>query len=233
MKRIIYVIISGLILMGPVSCKKDDPAPSVTLPSTPEALAEHDTKSGGIYKATFATSSQSGHLKIVLQGGKKEIQVTFGGSSRTLTTTGLDSWTSGQDIIGVAFASGDWTMTITIVADGSSFDVNSINLGGVTSVNGALSKETSTALIKVYEGTYSGDDSGKWNFILQNGLINGLYAGGSGSDNFSGSVSGTTIAIATGGTVTASGTMSADGNTTSGNWTGSSTSGTWSGSRTL
>lgn len=233
MKRILYMIAAAMLLLSPMSCKKDDATPAPTFSNTPEALAEHDNKSGGIYKGTFANSSKSGQIKINLQGGKKEIVIKFGSETRTLTTTALGSWTSGQIITGAAFTNGDWTITIGIPADGTYVDVSAFDLGGVTSVDGTIMKELSTAIVKVYEGTYAGDDSGKWNFILQSGLINGVYAGGSGSDNFSGAVVGTAITIVTTGSVSASGTMSADGNGASGNWTGSSSSGTWTGSRTL
>ncbi len=232
MKRIIYALLAGFLLIGPMACKKDEtPAPSLS--NSPEALAEHDNKSGGIYKGTFANSSKSGRLKINLQGGKKEINITFGGESRTLTTAALGSWTSGTEIVAAPFASGDWSITLSIAADGSVVTVSDLNLAGVTSVDGALRKELSTAIVKVYEGTYSGDDSGKWNFTVQNDVIKGVYAGGSGSDNFSGGVVGTAITIVTTGSVSASGSFSTDGNSASGSWTGSSSAGSWSGSRTM
>ncbi len=232
MKRILYMIAAAMLLLSPMSCKKDDATPAPTFSNTPEALAEHDNKSGGIYKGTFANSSKSGQIKINLQGGKKEIVIKFGSETRTLTTTALGSWTSGQIITGAAFTNGNWTITINIPADGSSVDVTP-DLAGESIDGGYAAKELSTAVVKVYEGTYAGDDSGKWNFTLQGGLINGVYAGGSGSDNFSGAVVGTAITIVTTGSVSASGTMSADGNGASGTWTGSSSSGTWTGSRTL
>jgi hypothetical protein len=232
MKRVLYMIAAAALLLGPMSCKKDDPAPSSSLSNTPEALAEHDTKSGGIYKGTFANSSKSGQIKINLQNGKKEIVIKFGSETRTLTTAALGSWTSGQEIVAAPFSSGDWTVTISIPADGSYVDI-SPDLAGATIDGGSIAKELSTAIVKVYEGTYAGDDSGKWNFTLQSGLINGVYAGASGSDNFSGAVTGSTITIITTGSVAATGTMSADANSASGSWTGSSSSGTWSGTRSL
>jgi hypothetical protein len=231
MKRILHFFLAALLLISPLSCKKDDPAPA-SLPSAPEAEAEHNNKSGGIYKGTFANTSSSGVIKIVLQGGAKNIIVTLNGASRTLTTTALNSWTSGDAITAALFNSGDWNVVISITADGSGGDL-SLDLAGQTNFGAAIAKETSTAQVKGYEGTYSGDDSGKWNFIIQNGLLSGVYAGGSGSENLSGAAVGNDLTITTAGSVTAVGTLSADGNSTSGTWTTGTSNGMWSGTRKL
>jgi hypothetical protein len=232
MKKIIYYFVSALLLMAPLSCKKDDPAPSATLPETPEALAEHNDKSGGIYKGAFANATNSGMLKVVLQGGTKNVVITLNGTTRTLTTTGLDTWTSGDEIVAAVFTSGDWTVTVGIAADGSSFDMSG-NLAGQTSFDGTVLKESSTLLVRVYEGTYAGDASGKWNFATQGTYLSGVYSGDAGSDNFVGSIVGTTISVASSGSVTAVGTTTNEAKNASGTWTGSSTSGTWTGVRKI
>ncbi len=232
MKRILYAIVSGMLFLAPMSCKKDDPAPAAsTLPSAPEALAEHNTKSGGIYKGTFANSTASGNVKVVLQGGVKTITVVLNGVSRTLNTTGLETWSSGQELLGTAFSSADWTATFYAAADGSVYDL-SLSLAGETGFSTVIAKETSTTQVRVYEGTYAGAASGKWNFTTLGGLIGGIYTDDSGGSSFSGGVLVNNITISSG-DVNATGTFASDLSTCSGTWESSSTSGTWSGTRKL
>ena len=231
MKKITYYFVSALLLMAPLSCKKDDPAPAA-LPETPEALAEHNNKSGGVYKGVFASATNSCLMKVVLQGGTKNITVTLNGTTKTLTTTSLDTWTSGTQIVGAVFSSDNWSMTLDISSDGTSFGL-SMDLGGQTSFNGTILKESSTLLVKVYEGTYAGDATGKWNFATQGTYLSGVYAGALGSSTFVGSVVDNAISLSDSGSVTAVGTITNEGKNASGAWTSSSTSGTWTGSRKI
>ncbi len=234
MKKIVYFILAGIVLLGPVSCKKDDPAPATpSLATTAEAKAENDTKSGGIYKGTFANASSSGTIKIVLQEGKTEAIIVYNGVSRTLSTTDLAGWTSGEAIVDALFTSSDWKMTFSADADAASFGFG-LDLAGTSDFDGVIVKEVSAAQVKVYEGTYAGDSSGKWNFCTQFNVLAGVYTGTS-NGSFNGVISGTTIAItSSGSSVTASGTLSADASGCSGNWAGSSgTSGTWTGTRKI
>lgn len=234
MKRLIYFILAGIVLLGPASCKKDDPAPAApTLPTAPEAKAENDNKSGGIYKGTFANSSSSGNFKIVLQEGKTEATVTYNGTTRTLTTTDLSSWVSGDQITGATFTSSDWQLLFLAEADGSSFAYG-LSLGGIVDFEGVIMKELSTAQVRVYEGTYSGAAEGKWNFYTIGNQLQGFYAG-SDTGYFEGVINGTNIAItSSGSSVSANGTFAAEASTCSGNWAnGSGDSGTWSGTRKL
>lgn len=233
MKRMLYAIVAGMLLLAPMSCKKDDPAPAApVLPAAPEALAEHNTKSGGVYKGTFANSTSSGTIKTVLQGGVTNITIVYNGVSRTLTTTDLASWTSGEQIVAAVFTSGDWSATFSASSDGSAFDI-ALDLAGESSFNTVIVKETSTLQVKVYEGTYAGDATGKWNFTVVSALIYGVYAGDGSSDTFTGAVVGNNITIVSSGDVTATGTFAAEMSTCSGTWASSSSAGTWSGSRKI
>jgi len=233
MKRILYTLVAGLLILGPISCKKDDPAPVTTgLPSAPEALAEHNNKSGGIYKGTFADATTSGTIKVILQGGKTEIIVVYGGVTRTLTTTDLAGWTSGQDIVDIIFTSTDWQVLFASDGAGSSFGFG-LSLGGKTDFEGLIVKELSTAQVRVYEGTYAGGSEGKWNFATQGNFLAGVYTGSS-TGTFDGTIAGTAITItSTGTSVTAAGTFNAEATSCSGTWTSDSSNGTWSGTRKL
>lgn len=230
-KAILYALTVTALVAG--SCSKDDPAPAgPTLPNSPEAKAEHDNKSGGIYKGTFANATTSGTIKVILQEGKTEIIISYNGVTRTLTTTDLASWVSGTAIPTATFTASDWSVYFTADADASTFSYG-LNLAGATSFEGLIVKEISTALVRVYEGTYAGDSEGKWNFCTQGNQLAGVYTGSS-SGSFEGVISGSTIAItASGSSVTAAGTFTNEVQNCSGTWTNSSTSGTWTGSRKL
>jgi len=234
MKKLLYFLALTAFAFGPISCSKDeDPAPAApTLPTTAEALSEHDSKSGGVYKGTFANETSSGTFKATLQGGKTEILMAYNGTTKTLTTTELSGWTSGDLIDAVTFANGTWSVDLSIDADGTPTGIT-LNLDSQTGFTLVLSKELSAIQIKVYEGTYAGSSSGKWNFLLQGDQILGLYYSATSNGTFTGSASGNSIAVSDGTSVNAIGTFAGEGASASGTWTGSSSNGTWTGTRKL
>lgn len=233
MRKLFYFLFAGILVLA--SCSKDeDPVPAASsLPTAPEAKAEHDNKSGGIYKGTFANANSSGNIKVVLQEGKTEIIIVYNGVTRTLTTTDLAGWTSGEAIVDALFTSSDWQVVFASDADAGNFSFG-LNLAGTIDFEGVIVKEVSTAQVRVYEGTYAGDSEGKWNFATQSNFLAGVYTG-SGSGSFEGVISGSNIAItSSGSSVTATGTFTGEASSCSGTWaSGSGDAGTWSGARKL
>lgn len=233
MKKLLYLLLAGTLVLA--SCSKDDPAPAPstpTLPSAPEAKAEHDNKSGGIYKGTFADATSSGTIKVVLQDGKTEVIVSYNGVSRTLTTTSLAGWTSGEAIVDAIFTASDWQVLFLADADGGNFAFG-LNLAGATDYEGVIVKESSAAQVRVYEGTYSGASSGKWNFCTQSNFLAGVYTG-TGSGTIEGVINGNNIVITEpGSTLAASGTFNGEASACSGTWESSGDAGTWTGTRKL
>ncbi len=231
MKRILYIFVAALLLISPLSCKKDDPAPTNSLATAPDAKAANDALSGGIYKGALIGSS--GIIKITLQDGVKQIEITLDGVKRTLTTTSLASWTSGQAIVDAVFSSGDWQVTLSIDADGQNLSIG-LNIAGHPNITGVIVKETSTTQVKAFEGTYAGTESGTWNFVIQGQYVAGVSMGtGSSSVTLYGSISGNVITFST---VSAAGTLTpGNPDTVAGEWTGSTPDnhGTWTGKRTL
>jgi hypothetical protein len=233
MRKSLFYLLAAFALVA-VSCSKDDPAPAgPTLATSAEAKAEHDNKSGGIYKGTFANATTSGTIKVILQEGKKEIIISYNGATRTLTTADLASWTSGDAITTATFASTDWQVVFNADGDAATFSFG-LSLGGVIDFDGLIVKEISTAQVRVYEGTYAGDSSGKWNFCSQGSQLAGVYTGTS-SGSFEGTISGNNITItSSGSSVTAAGTFTNELVNCSGTWaSGSGDSGTWSGARKI
>lgn len=233
MKRIFYVLISGLILMSPVSCKKDDPAPAATLPDAPEAMASEDAKSGGVYKGVLIGST--GTFKMTLQNGVKEVALVIDGVKKTLTTADLGSWTSGQEISNATFSGDGWSVVVSILADGSDGSIT-FTIPGHSNIEAYITKEKSTALVKGYEGTFSGNASGTFNFLEYNNGVYGIAreSSSSSAEYFYGQKIGNNVTLTfTNSSVAATGTI--DGTNCSGTWadTSSGDSGTWTGKRTL
>ncbi len=229
MRKLTSVSAVLVLFLCLLSCSKDSTSPSAALVAAPEADATEDSSSGGVYKGAFVGSS--GVVKITLQKGKAEVVITMDGVTKTLTTTALANWKTGQAVANVDFTNGDWKATFNVSASGSSPTII-IVIPGHT-ITPALLKEKSTALIRAYEGSYAGTDSGTWNFILREGQLLGVSRSSTGSNGslFEGTVSGSTISISG---VGAQGVINGD--NVSGTWVSPQSpdqKGTWTGKRTL
>ena len=148
-----------------------------------------------------------------------------------MTTTSLASWKSGQAITGAVFTSGDWSVTLSVAADGSGPTLV-FSIPGHASITIAILKEKSSALIKGFEGTYAGSESGTWNFLIRGNYLLGVSMSSDSKNGglFSGNVDGNTLNIVGAGAV---GTINGD--VVSGTWQGQPADfrGTWTGKRTL
>ncbi len=228
MKYLFRAFLVITLAVAAVSCSKDSTTPASIFPTSPEAQAADDSKSGGVYKGAVVGSS--GVIKIVLQKGVKEIQLTIDDVSKTLTTTSLDSWTSGEIIRNASFTADDWEVLLSVGATGIG-PTTILTIPGHASAEAILTKETSKAIVRVFEGTYAGTESGTWNFAIQGATLSGISKSADGltTTSFAGLVNGNVItldAIQGGGTI--------DGDNASGTWSGSSgASGTWLGKRVM
>ncbi len=229
MKHLFSPCLAVILALVLFSCSKDTATPASTFPTAPEAQAADDNKSGGVYKGAIVGSS--GVIKIVLQKGVKEIKLTIDNVSKTLTTTSLDSWTSGQIIRNASFVADDWAVLLSIGATGIGATAI-LTIPGHSGAEAILTKETSKAIVRVFEGTYTGTESGSWNFVIQSEALSGISrsADGMTTATFAGLVNGNVITFDTlqgGGTI--------DGDNASGTWAGTTpgVSGTWKGKRVM
>lgn len=153
------------------------------LATAPEAKAAYDNTSGGVIKGVMVGSS--GVFKFSLKNGNDSIYcaVTFDGVSGKLTTTDLTSWTPGQAISNARFTgklgATDVVVTLSCAANGSGIIVN-FEIAGHFVIATPV-KETSTFIVKAYEGTYKTTkvsdkslvDEGIFNFVVTNNNIYG------------------------------------------------------------
>lgn len=229
MKHVLIRFLLPVLLFVSFSCKKDDAEPVSLLPTAPEAQSIHDAKSGGVYKGVIVGSS--GVIKVILQKGVVEIHMTLDNVSKTLTTTDLDGWTSGEIIRNARFTADDWEILFSVGAEGTGSGAN-LNIPGHPDAEVIMLKETSKKIVRAFEGTYAGTESGNWNFIIQDAVLAGISRSADGLTMlaFSGLVNESSITLDT---LEGTGTISGDNVT--GTWTGSvsGSGGTWTGKRIL
>lgn len=224
MKKIFLAVIFGAITL---SCSSDSSSGS-SLSDTPEAKAIYDISNFGIYKGVFVGSTGTVLININNEG-ELTAKLTINGSSSTYTST--ESVTEDLPIEGLTFSNGSSSFDFYVNGDGSDPFVSNIAINGHPNANIAVVKEFSNSLVKCYVGSFSGDDSGTFNLIIEGNNINGLAksSGDDSSFNLGGTLTENSLTgFFEGGTF--SGTK--NNNSISGTWQNSfSESGNWSGSR--
>lgn len=220
-----------LILLAACSKKKDD-VPDNDLTNTPTAKVQYDNSNYGVYKGVFTGSSGVIIININNDGA---ISATLKVGGVTYNFTTAQTIQQGQETT-VNFVSGSSAFTFTVSPNGANPLITDLAINGHPHAAILVVKETSTAIVKCYEGKYSGDEAGIFNAIIYNNTIKGLIKN---SANVSYVATGTvlnnqinsTVGSVTGG-ATFKGTVS--GNNASGTWsnTAANWSGSWSGTRT-
>lgn len=174
MKLINFVTLLFLtVFFLTTGCKKDDKKTDsykcTSCTTTPEAKAANDAGGKGIYKGIVIGST--GTIKFDVQNSGSTIKafLTIDGTAVELTSNitleGSNSYVApftgtlnGQQI----------TITFSVGMNGSDPSITSANIPGHPNAQFVLVKETSTALIECYEGTYhtTKPKDGTFNIIL-------------------------------------------------------------------
>lgn len=164
---VLLTVISALVL---VRCSDDEsPYQCTDCVDEPEALAANDASGKGIYKGIVIGST--GQIKIdVDNDGDGEITMTLKIDNHTITLTTEATYNSEFGFQGVFYgtmnSANDVVITFWSSADGSDYGILSATIPGHEDVSIALVKEISTALVKVFEGTFSGSSQGTLNLII-------------------------------------------------------------------
>ena len=232
------------------SCKKKStgtPAPVVTCTScvtTPDAVAAYDNSSKGIYKGTVVGSS--GTIKFNIGNNDSTITATMVINDTTVALTASVSWTSGVAYVSPftgTLGGAAVSITFSVGADGTNPTVTAASIPGHPNAVLNVTKETSTNLIMVFEGTYadnsSSGDRGTFDLFLSKVLKKWTITSKSSvdptksSDNINGTFDNNTNTLSytdgSGGVIT--GTLSGDKIT--GTYNGGGNSGTFTATRTL
>lgn len=201
------LINSGILLLSTVfflftGCKKDDAKKTdsykcTTCKTTPDALVANDGSSKGVYKGVIIGST--GTILFNVMNGGTTITATMVLDGTTVNLTSAVTWTNGVAYVapftgtlnGAAI-----TITFKVDANGGNPIVTSSNIPGHATAQFNLVKESSTALIECFEGTYNSTrpETGTFNLLLSRSL--GMFGGSSrktggiSNGDFEGTISG-------------------------------------------
>ncbi|MBN8836833.1 MAG: hypothetical protein J0I09_06220 [Sphingobacteriia bacterium] len=179
MKKVILslTIISLLTLVIIVSCKKTGNDSSSytcnTCKQAPDAVAANDANSKGIYKGVVIGSS--GTIKFNVANSDNTITATMVIDGVTVTLTSSITWVQGQSYVAPftgTLNGSAVSINFKVDANGGNPIITSSNIPGHPNADFTLVKETSSALIECFEGTYHSSlpEDGTFNLLLSRSL---------------------------------------------------------------
>lgn len=187
MKKLIPSI---LVLCAFVSCKKQGGPPVQETPNlyvcptcvpVPDARAEHNLKSSGVYKGILAGFGSSGSIAIYLHntGTEKKAIIKLNGKTAELTTNSLNNWQPGEKI-DTALFTGSWSgqpveMRFSVDTNGFNSQVQ-LDIPG-KKVTSFIYKESSEVVIESFEGDYTGASEGVFNIAVNGNDIGIIFSG--------------------------------------------------------
>ncbi len=225
-----------LLFMGNSCSKSSDnnTSGSGSNSSGTTAQAAYDNQSGGIYKGTLTGSS--GYFVVNLQASKPYMIYQWtdpASASDSLPAASLGNWQSGQALSKTLFTGASGAkIWFSVGATGGNPSIDSVYFPNHQGpVYAAISKETSSNPVRVYQGTAAplNSNGGKCvnaivNIWTSGGAAVGTYLAANGDHGGgTGIISGTQLQMSMGGEAGAL-TISSDGNTISGTVSGSSCS---------
>jgi hypothetical protein len=214
------------------SCSDDEEAYKCsTCSTTPDANAAYDASAQGVYKGLVVGSSGTIQFNIKNDGSTYSATLVLDGETYELTTSATANGGFEGCFTGTMNTTNDISICMYASSDGQIYDVTSILIPGHANASIALVKELSTALVSVYEGTFSGDASGVFNMVTQ-GQAWAVVARTDDNDTsyHEGLLSNGTMSCP-GCDINITGTVNA--NEASGSWSSTDESGSWTGKRTL
>lgn len=170
-----YAALLVLFLVIFASCKKtkkikEETYVCTSCSQTPEGVVANDNSSKGIYKGVIIgssgtikfdianTSSNAISAILVIDGVTVNLTTTYTWSAGGISTAPFKGTLNGQEVI----------INFSVGANGTGATILSATIPGHLNAVFSLAKETSTALARCYEGTYttSANESGTFNIIV-------------------------------------------------------------------
>jgi hypothetical protein len=168
------VVIFGMSVFT-LSCSKDsssDPYVCAACHPTPDALAVNNASSKGIYKGIIVGST--GTIAINIQNGVNTVTATLVLDGTTVLLTSTVTPTTAQSYLApfTGMYNGDpISLTFSVAANGSIPTIVTSDIPGHPNASFQIIKETSTALIEAFEGTYAKTgETGVFNIVLSSAL---------------------------------------------------------------
>jgi hypothetical protein len=203
--------------------------------NSPEAAAANDASGKGIYKGLVIGSSGTIKFDIANSGTTITALLELDGETYNLEADGTynPEWGFEGLLYGTMNTTDDIIIGFWTTADGIEYGVWIESLPGHDDANIEIYKEYSDSLVKVYEGTFSGDASGVFNMIVQDGEWEVLAREESDNSDtyFYGTVANGTMTMTCQCDIELTGKFSGD--EASGKWDDGTSSGSWKGKRTL
>lgn len=212
------------------ACSPYEPAyKCVDCKTSSSAKPAYDNSNLGVYKGVLIGSS--GTFTITMQENDTTASLSFDGKNLVLTKTKFES-TGGN--LEATFKSDSVVLSISVSSNGSVASV-STTIPGHTNIITSVLKEKSGALVKAFEGSFTGNkgSSGVFNMVTVDSTVYVIWKN---TDGNSGTVNGTVNTnklTGTGaGALNVNGTFT-DSDNANGTWSQPAESGTWAGKRTL
>lgn len=170
---ILKSILCILTISMAISCSKNDSAEDTTknLTLVPLAKSQFDNSNFGIFKGVFIGSS--GTIILDLSNSTSSFTATLiidGVTHNFITNQTLQQNQSTT----INFIEGNNSFTFTVSANGSNPTITNLIINGHPNAALLVVKETSTVLIKCFEGTFSGTYSGTFNAVIYGNIIKAI-----------------------------------------------------------
>ncbi len=179
MKTKQFILLAGIVLLSGtilfLGCKKKKEKPDndtyvcTTCTTQPQGKAENDNISKGIYKGVIIGSSGTikfdiGNAsyntimgKIVIDGQEVILSTQYSWQAGQLLVAPFTGTLNGQPV----------SLTLSIAANGTNVQITSSNIPGHPNAVFSIAKETSTVLVRCFEGTYEKPtEKGTFNIII-------------------------------------------------------------------
>jgi hypothetical protein len=174
----LLVTTAGLI----AGCSSAPPPVNRGLGEVPNAAAVHDDGNTGVYKGVLTSAEDSGRFildienrtdgTILMNGSLNDKDFSLAGTERPVAGGFAYDFSGATEDGGVQISfTTEISLTGELDRNGTSFDADG------REIMVSMFKETSTELVRIFEGIYAGGSRGTWNFALKGGLITGRYAG--------------------------------------------------------
>lgn len=227
--KLLTYALSALLIFG---CSEDDATTYTcdTCTDTPEASAANDNNGKGIYKGLVVGSSGTIKFDIANSGSGIVALLTMDGEEYELVTQASYNSTTG---LNGTFTNANAGISIGFSVTASGLpQITSIVIPGHPNATIELYKEKSNSLVRVFEGTFSGDVSGVFNLVTrgEQWIVIAKAKGSTSTEYCSGYLQSETLVSNC--DITITGDINVD--VVSGKWDdGDGASGSWKGKRTL
>ena len=167
--RNILCLLSIYIMFSCSSSDSDNS--SNNLAQTPSAKAQFDNSNFGIYKGIFIGSSGTIILDISNNSSSFTATLIIDGVTHNFIT---NQTIQQNQTTTINFVEGSNSFTFTVSANGANPTITNLIINGHPNAAILVVKETSTVLIKCFEGTFSGDYDGIFNAVIYGNVIKGI-----------------------------------------------------------